>query len=83
MKNKQPTHLTSTTLPQQKKILKSRKYPDNKHFTHYLKNPATNSFLIKPTTPIEIEDIISKFDTNKSTGPNSLPNKIKDKYQFV
>ena len=23
------------------KILKSRKYPGNKHFTHYLKNPAT------------------------------------------
>ena len=58
------------------KILKSRKYPGNKHFTHYLKNPATNSFLIKPTTPNEIEDIIAKFDTTKSTGPNSVPNKI-------
>ena len=58
------------------KILKSRKYPGNKHFTHYLKNPTTNSFLIKPTTPNEIEDIIAKFDTTKSTGPNSIPNKI-------
>ena len=32
--------------------------------------------MIKPTTPEEIEDIISKIDTSKSTGPNSIPNQL-------
>ena len=31
---------------------------------------------MKPTSPAEVEDIISKFDTNKKTGPNSLPQPI-------
>ena len=30
--------------------------------------------MIKPTTPQEIEDIITQIDTSKSTGPNSIPN---------
>ena len=32
--------------------------------------------MLKETSPSEIEDIITKFDTNKSTGPNSLPQEI-------
>ena len=29
--------------------------------------------MMTPTTPAEIEDIISKFDDDKKTGPNSVP----------
>ena len=29
--------------------------------------------MIKPTSPTKIEDIITKSDINKKTGPNSLP----------
>ena len=64
------------------KILKSRKFPGNKHFTQYLHNPIVNSFLIKPTTPKEIEDIILGFDITKSSGPNSIPNKIIKEIRF-
>ena len=31
---------------------------------------------MKPTCPIEIEDIITKSDTGKATGPNSIPQQI-------
>ena len=58
------------------KILHSRKFSGNKEFHKYLKTPNPKSFLIKPTTPQEIELIISKLDTNKAVGPNSIPNKL-------
>ena len=58
------------------KILKKRKYSGNKSFNSYLKNPNSLSYMIKPTSPREIEDIISKFDTSKSTGPNSIPQQV-------
>ena len=58
------------------KILKKRKYKGNKSFRAYLKNPNINSFMIKPTSPTEIEDIISSFDTSKKAGPNSLPQEV-------
>ena len=32
--------------------------------------------MIKPTTPTEIEDIIHNVDISKSTGPNSIPQKL-------
>ena len=41
-----------------------------------MKNPNPLTFFIKPTTPYEIEDVISKFDTTKSCGPNSIPNSL-------
>ena len=58
------------------KILEKRKYPGNKHFTHYLHTNNPHSFLALPTTPNEIEDLIALLNENKSTGPNSIPNKI-------
>ena len=58
------------------KILKKQKYPGNKHFASYLKNPNQNTFTPNPTTPIEIESIIQEFDSSKSVGPNSLPPKL-------
>ena len=38
-----------------------------------MKNPNPHSFMMKPTSPDEIEDIISKVNTSKKTGPNSIP----------
>jgi len=58
------------------KILEGRKFPGNKEFHKYLKSPNPKSFLIKPTTPQEIQNIISKLDTSKSVGPNSIPNQL-------
>ena len=58
------------------KILKKRKYGGNKTYKAFLKNPNPHSFMMKPTSPEEIEDIISKFNTSKKTGPNSIPQTI-------
>ena len=58
------------------KILKNRKFPGNKGFQTYLKKSNAKSFLIKPTTPQEIDTIINKLDTSKSVGPNSIPNQL-------
>ena len=56
-----------------KKIPKSQK-PNGP--SKYLKNRNPNSFLISPTTPSEICDIIGSLDDTKSSGPNSIPIKL-------
>ena len=58
------------------KILQKRKYNGNKSYLAYLKNPISKTFRLKPTSPSEIEEIISKIDTTKATGPNSIPQEI-------
>ena len=35
-----------------------------------------NEFFMRPTSTVEVEDIISSFYLNKALGPNSLPMKI-------
>ena len=55
------------------KILKQRKYNGNKSYQSYLKNPNPLSFMMTPNSPVEVEDIITKLDTSKKTGPNSIP----------
>ena len=75
-----PTHIANafnlhyTTVAE--KILKKRRYNGNKSYLSYLKKPNSLSFMMMPTSPAEIEDIITKLDTNKKTGPNSLPQQI-------
>ena len=54
------------------KILSKRKYNGNKSYRSYLKSSNPHSFMMKPTSPTEVEDIISKFDISKGTGPNSI-----------
>ena len=49
------------------KILKKRIYNGNKSYQWYLKNLNPFSFMMTPITPVEVEDIISKFDTSKKT----------------
>ncbi len=58
------------------KILEKRRYGGCKNFTHYLTNSNPHTFLTKPTTPSEVQAIITSFDSSKSTGPNIIPNKI-------
>ena len=47
-----------------------------KSIHHYLTNPCKESFLISLCTKTEIQEIISNFDNNKTTGINSIPLKI-------
>ena len=47
-----------------------------KSFMDYLYYPNEHTFLIRPTSPDEIINIITSLDSIKSTGPNSLPTKI-------
>ena len=57
------------------KIKESIKY-SHKHFSNFRKNRSDDSFFLSPTDKYEITNIISSFDPNKSTGPNSIPTKI-------
>ena len=44
--------------------------------TIYLKNRILDSFVIAPTIPNEINDIIGALDDTKSFGPCSIPTKF-------
>ena len=48
----------------------------NKPYTSYLKNPEQNSLFFEAISCHEIEKTINELDTNKSTRPFSVPNKI-------
>ena len=55
----------------------TEKIPTPKSTFHfYLTKTNENSFFINPTTSEEIEDIMSCFQTNRATGPSSIPIKI-------
>ena len=45
----------------------------------YLNNFNGNTFFITPTTPKEVEDIISNLKLGKVVGPNSIPTRILNK----
>ena len=48
------------------------------NFLIIVKIELTSTFLyIKPTDKTEIENVISSLDSNKSIGPNGIPNKIE------
>ena len=48
----------------------------NKSFQDFLHHPNEESLFITPTDAHEVNLIISSLNSNKSTGPNSLPTKI-------
>ena len=48
----------------------------SKHFSEFLKNKNDKSFFISATTEKEIILCISSLDSNKSSGPFSIPLKI-------
>ena len=52
----------------------SKKIPPAKQKpTNYFKKPATESFLISPTTIKKVEDIISIIESSKSIETDSIP----------
>ena len=51
---------------------KSIKY-SHKHFSDYLSNESGSAIFLQPTVKDEIANIISSFNSNKPSGPNSIP----------
>ena len=49
--------------------------PANRHFSHYLKNRIWNSIFLDRVNPAEVLLIINSLPLNKSSGPNSTPQK--------
>ena len=65
------TLFTSIGTNLQKKIPLTKKT-----FTDYLKKPNSENFIIAPTTPDEISDLIHNLKSSKSVGSYSIPTKI-------
>ena len=53
--------------------------PTKRNFSDNLKKPNAKSFLMTPTIPEEISDLIETLSSNKSAGPNSIPMSILKK----
>ena len=51
---------------------KSIKY-SHKHFSDYLSNKSSTTIFLQPTDKEEITNIISSLNSNKASGPNSIP----------
>lgn len=47
-----------------------------KHFSDFLDNPNPNTFFLSPTDPGEVLSYINSLNLEKSSGPNSISNKI-------
>ena len=54
---------------------KSIKY-SHKHFSDYLSNESSSTIFLQPTDKEEIANIISSLNSNKASGPNSIPYRI-------
>ena len=54
---------------------KSIKY-SHKHFSDYLSNETSSTIFLQLTNQEEIATIISSFNSNKASGPNSIPYRI-------
>ena len=54
---------------------KSIKY-GHKHFSDYLSNESDSTIFLQPTDKEEIANIISSLNSNKASGPNSIPYRI-------
>ena len=45
----------------------------HKHFSDYLSNESDTAIFLQPTDKEEITNIISPLNSNKASGPNSIP----------
>ena len=54
---------------------KNIKY-SHKHFSDYLSNKSISTLFLQPTDGEEIVNIISSLNSNKASGPNSIPYRI-------
>ena len=57
-------------------ILKTRKFDGKKHYTEYLNNPVSNTFVFDLCDASEVDVIIIQLSISKASGPNSIPTKI-------
>ena len=48
----------------------------HKHFSDYLSNRNSSTIFLQPTYKEEIANIISSLNSNKASGPNSIPYRI-------
>ena len=48
----------------------------HKHFSDYLSNENSSTIFLQPTDKEEIANIISSFNSNKASDPNSIPYRI-------
>ena len=48
----------------------------HKHFSDYLLNESSSTIFLQPTDEEEITNIISPLNSNKASGPNSIPYRI-------
>ena len=56
--------------------LQSSIHSQGQDFNEYLQNYSEHNFFMTPTTKYEIIDVINNNISNKSCGPNSIPNNI-------
>ena len=54
---------------------KNIKY-SHKHFSDYLSNENSSTIFLQPTDKEEIANIISSLNSNKASGPDSIPYRI-------
>ena len=54
---------------------KTVKY-SHKHFSDYLSSENSSTIFLQPTDKEEIANIISSLNSNKASGPNSIPYRI-------
>ena len=48
----------------------------NTSYKDYLQGSVLNSFFLKPASEKEVISVMDEMETNKSTGPNSIPTQI-------
>ena len=48
----------------------------HKHFSDYLSNESSSTIFLQPTDKEEIANSISSLNSNKASGPNSIPYRI-------
>ena len=54
-------------------IAETTKKYSHKYFSDYLSNEISSTIFLEPTDKEEIANIISSFNSNKASGPNSIP----------
>ena len=54
----------------------SKKKNSLRHFSDYLSNENNNTIFLQPTNKEEMANIISYLNSNKTSGPNSIPYRI-------
>ena len=59
-------------------IINKRNFVGDGNFMKYMPDPLPNSISLETVDADEVEKLIKSFDTNKRTGPFSIPPKIHE-----